>query len=168
MIFDQQKGYALARPVLQDYVRSLKRHLRLGNCDFNVCFVDDEAMRRMNGAFRGRYRPTDILSFPWNERARLRRPGRPILRRSASPAHAAEEEFQGFLGDIVISVETARRNARKEGHSTRNELRWLILHGVLHLLGYDHTCDNGEMIALELSLRDRLGVAGGRPLRWSR
>ncbi len=50
---------------------------------------------------------------------------------------------------------------REEGHSTLNEIRWLILHGVLHLLGYDHERDSGEMIALELALREQLGVAGG-------
>jgi probable rRNA maturation factor len=61
---------------------------------------------------------------------------------------------------VVISVEAARRNARKEGHSTLNEIRWLILHGLLHLIGYDHSRDTGEMVALELSLREQLGIAG--------
>ncbi len=67
-------------------------------------------------------------------------------------------QFAGFLGDVVISLETARRNARAEGHSIQNEVRGLILHGLLHLLGYDHETDNGEMTALELSLRDELGI----------
>ena len=70
--------------------------------------------------------------------------------------------LRDFLGDIVISVETARRNARGEGHATLMEIRWLILHGVLHLLGYDHEVDDGEMTALELRLREQLGVDGGR------
>jgi probable rRNA maturation factor len=68
------------------------------------------------------------------------------------------DEFAGFLGDVVISAEMAGRNARSAGHSTRHEIRWLILHGVLHLLGYDHETDDGEMTRLELSLRDRLGI----------
>ena len=68
-------------------------------------------------------------------------------------------EFGHFLGDIMISVDTARRNARREGHSTLDEIRWLILHGALHLLGYDHARDNGEMLRLELSLRERQGIA---------
>jgi rRNA maturation RNase YbeY len=67
-------------------------------------------------------------------------------------------EFKNFLGDIVISVDTAKRNARKEGHSTLNEIRWLILHGVLHLLGYDHERDHGEMTRLEHALRRRLSI----------
>jgi probable rRNA maturation factor len=69
-------------------------------------------------------------------------------------------EFKNFLGDIVISVDTAKRNARQEGHSTLNEMRWLILHGVLHLLGYNHERDHGEMTRLELALRSRLGISG--------
>jgi probable rRNA maturation factor len=68
------------------------------------------------------------------------------------------DEFAGFLGDVVISAETARRNAAVAGHSTWNEIRWLILHGVLHLLGYDHSRDDGEMTALELSVRGQLGI----------
>jgi probable rRNA maturation factor len=71
-------------------------------------------------------------------------------------------EFKNFLGDIVISLDTAKRNARKEGHSTRNEVRWLILHGLLHLLGYNHESDQGQMTKLELALRSRLGVSGER------
>jgi len=69
-------------------------------------------------------------------------------------------EFKYFLGDIVISVDAARRNAREEGHSTLNEIRWLILHGLLHLLGHDHERDQGEMTRLELALRSRLGISG--------
>jgi probable rRNA maturation factor len=79
----------------------------------------------------------------------------PVLK---SPSSTPWEEFEGFWGDVVISAETARRNARREGHSTESEIRWLILHGFLHLLGYDHEQDGGIMAALELSLRARLDV----------
>jgi probable rRNA maturation factor len=77
-----------------------------------------------------------------------------------SAKQRAALEFKNFLGDIVISVDTARRNARREGHSTLDEIRWLILHGLLHLLGYDHESDQGHMNKLELALRDRLGISG--------
>ena len=77
------------------------------------------------------------------------------------PRRGEHGGLKNFLGDVVISVETARRNAAAEGHSTLDEIRWLILHGVLHMLGYDHEHDRGEMVALELALREQLGVAGG-------
>src|SRR5204863_55666 len=67
-------------------------------------------------------------------------------------------ELQNYLGDIVISMETARENARAEGHSTSREIDWLILHGTLHLLGYDHATDEGEMTRLERRLRSRLRI----------
>jgi probable rRNA maturation factor len=169
MLLNQQNRYALRLSALHAYVQSLKRRLRLGRGDFNICFVDDGAIRRMNAAYRGKDRATDVLSFPWGKQAgsrltaALTRRRHRAARRSANPTHLARAEFEGFLGDVVISVETARRNARAEGHSTLGEIRWLILHGVLHLLGYDHESDSGEMTARELALREQLGVAGGRP-----
>jgi probable rRNA maturation factor len=168
MLLNQQKRYPLRLSPLHPYVQSLKRRLQLGRGDFNICFVDDGAIRRMNAAYRGQDRATDVLSFPWGEHARsslaAARAGRGhhAARRPAKTSGPVRAEFEGFLGDVVISVETARRNARGEGHSTLNEIRWLILHGVLHLLGYDHESDSGEMTALELALREQLGVAVGR------
>ena len=79
-----------------------------------------------------------------------------------TPPRRVWGEKSNFLGEVVISVETARRNAAAEGHSTLNEIRWLILHGLLHLLGYDHERDDGEMTALELKLREQLSLAGDR------
>lgn len=150
-----QKHYALPRWQLAAFARDLKRALRLGKQTFNVSFVDNEAIRRLNAEFRGTNRPTDVLSFPWSEAGVAEVRKRRNLH-SVPPARG----ISNFLGDIVISVPVARLNAGEEGHSTLNELRWLILHGVLHLLGYDHATDRGEMVALELSLRDRLGVNG--------
>jgi probable rRNA maturation factor len=135
----------------------LRRALKLGRRDFNICFVDDRAIAEFNAQYRGQARPTDVLSFPWDGAA-AHPTGRPAGRRAkAKPGRA--REFDHLLGDVVISVETARRNARREGHSMRQEIRWLILHGLLHLLGYDHATDQGEMTALEHELRARLGIA---------
>ncbi len=150
VVLNQQSRYALDLTALRRYVAQARRGLRLGRRNFNVCLTDDQEIRRLNTAYRGKADPTDVLSFPWTA------PGR-------NGADAAERrEFGDFLGDVVISVDTARRNAGREGHSTINEIRWLILHGVLHLLGYDHERDNGEMARLELSLRERLGISGSR------
>jgi probable rRNA maturation factor len=165
VILNQQGKYVVHTFRLGGYVGELRQALRLGRRDCNVCLVDDREIKRLNSLYRGKDRATDVLSFPWH--AQHRQP--PVRAKSerGQPRHAprsanerAALEFKNFLGDIVISVDTAKRNARKEGHSTLNEIRWLILHGLLHLLGYDHECDQGEMTKLELALRSRLGIAG--------
>jgi probable rRNA maturation factor len=156
VLVNRQKQYALRRSSLLAFARDLKHQLRLARKDFNLCFVDDPAIRRLNSTYRGKDKATDVLSFPWNEGKGNARPGTRSLRR-VEPGKTSD-----FLGEIVISVPAARRNARGEGHSTLNEIRWLVLHGVLHLLGYDHACDNGEMTALELVLREKLGISGMR------
>ena len=133
-------------PAARAFARRLRRLLRLGKSEFNVGIVDDGEIRRLNSTFRGKGRATDVLSFPWFQDAEGGAPSAP------------GSEFKGFLGDVVISAPTARRNARADGHSTRIEISRLILHGVLHLLGYDHETDDGEMSALEQSLRRRLAI----------
>ncbi len=104
-----------------------------------VAFVSDRAMRVLNKKFRGRTGMTDVLSFP---------------------AEQAEwEKAEGeSLGDVVISVERAEAQAAEHGLDFDAEVAQLILHGLLHLRGYDHEIDDGEMNALELSLRRRLGI----------
>ena len=139
--------------------------LGLGRRDYNVCLVNDREIRRLNALYRRKDRATDVLSFPWNVPQRRDHPPTTdkSVRRRQTPQSLnarAESEFRNHLGDIVISVDTARRNARREGHSTLNEIRWLILHGLLHLLGYDHESDQGEMVRLELAVRTRLGISG--------
>ena len=99
---------------------------------FAVRFVGDRAMRRLNHEFRGRDAVTDVLSF------------------------AGETTPEGFhLGDVVISVPAARRQAAERGADPEREIRILLLHGVLHCLGFDHESDDGEMVALESKLRRR-------------
>ncbi|HEU5459217.1 MAG TPA: rRNA maturation RNase YbeY, partial [Pyrinomonadaceae bacterium] len=87
---------------------------------------------KLNQQFRGVDKATDVLSFPADE--------------------------QDNLGDVAISVETATRQAKENGLSFDNEVGQLILHGLLHLSGYDHETDNGEMNRLELRLRRKLGI----------
>lgn len=105
---------------------------------FAVAMVDDERMKQLNELFRDKSVTTDVLSFP-NE----------------------PDEFdpdKTNLGDIVISAEQASRQAAENGLSFEAELKQLILHGLLHLCGYDHETDNGEMDARELELRKQLGL----------
>ena len=163
MVLNQQRRIAVDLNAARGFVRRLRLALKLTGREFNVCFVDDARIAELNGRYRRKPRSTDVLSFPWGTVARVGacpdavgdpRSLRPKKKRVIDPRYS--REFVAFLGDVVISAETARRNARAAGHSLAREIRWLILHGALHLLGYDHETDRGEMTALELSLRERL------------
>lgn len=107
---------------------------------FSVAFVSDRRMKELNSLFRGKDATTDVLSFPHE-------------------ADEFETHEQHFLGDIVISAEQAAKQADENGLSMELEIKQLILHGVLHLCGYDHETDSGEMNARELELRDGLGIS---------
>ena len=98
-----------------------------------VLLTTDAELKRLNKQFRHKNKPTDILSFP-------------------APAEISARH----AGDLAISLETAGRQAAEHGHTLRDELRILLLHGVLHLAGHDHEADEGEMAALEASLRRQL------------
>jgi probable rRNA maturation factor len=104
-----------------------------------VAFVSDRAMRELNLRWRGKRGTTDVLSFP-----------------------SEQDEFEKAeglsLGDVVISIEQAARQAEQHGLAFEGEVAQLILHGLLHLCGYDHETDSGEMNRLELRLRRRLGI----------
>jgi probable rRNA maturation factor len=145
MILNRQRTVRVARPALESFLRRVCRELKLGAAEVTICLVSDAEMARMNEAFRGKKGPTDVLSFPAVERRR--------------PRPSARSRRPGFLGDIAISPETARRNAKKFGRSVPSELQVLIVHGVLHLLGYDHEADRGEMDRIERRLRRGFGLA---------
>lgn len=100
-----------------------------------MLFCGDRLIAGLNRRWRGKDRPTDVLAFP------------------------AEGVAAGFLGDIVISIPYATRQARRRGESRIREVDRLLLHGYLHLLGYDHETDRGEMEALEARLRKKFGIA---------
>ncbi len=111
------------------------------NKTLTIAFVSDEKMRQLNYEFRNKNATTDVLSFPYkSEEFDL-------------------EETQDNLGDIIISVEQAKKQAAENNLSLELEIKQLILHGILHLCGYDHETDNGEMSRLELQLRDKLGIS---------
>ena len=124
--------------------RTLARFLREAQAavqlrgQISVLLTTDRNIRRLNRQFRGKNKPTDVLSFP------------------ANPLVQSEEK-----GDLAISVPTALRQARQQGHPLGIELKVLILHGLLHLAGYDHETDNGEMARRERRLRARLRLPEG-------
>ena len=104
-----------------------------------IAFVSDRAMRELNRLWRHKRGTTDVLSFP-----------------------AEQNEFESLeglsLGDVVISVEQATRQAKENGLSLNQEIAQLILHGLIHLCGYDHSTDKGEMDRLEIRLRRKLHI----------
>lgn len=122
---------------------------------FSVAFVSDKRMKDLNKFFRGKDSSTDVLSFP-NEPDEFETSHAAGF--TANGELPAEGGSQHFLGDIVISAEQAERQAAENKLSFDAEIKQLILHGVLHLCGYDHETDGGEMNARELELRARLGV----------
>jgi probable rRNA maturation factor len=121
------------------FIRKALRAAPAGGAGVTVAFVSDRAMRELNRRWRGKGGTTDVLSFP-----------------------AEQDEFERgeglTLGDVVISAEQAARQAARHGLDFDREVAQLILHGLLHLCGYDHETDSGEMDRLELTLRRRLGI----------
>lgn len=149
MILNRQRTARLARRPLELFLRHVWDELGLKGTEVTICLVSDAEIARMNAAFRGKKGPTDVLSFPATEE---RRPLR-INRGRRGPIK------NKYLGDVAISPATAGRNAKTYGRTLGNEIRILMLHGVLHLLGYDHETDRGAMDRLERKLRLRLGLA---------
>ena len=127
------------RPLDQFSQRAL-RQLELKSDSANVAFVSDAEITRLNKIYRKKNKPTDVLSFP--AQTSPKRPNR-----------------NKFLGDIAIAPAVARRYAKKNGRTLENEICILILHGILHLLGYDHETDQGQMDRIEHRLRRKLGLA---------
>ncbi len=123
----------------QAFATKASQALPVAAAGATVAFVSDRAMRELNRMWRGKRATTDVLSFP---------------------AEQAEfERADGLsLGDIAISIEQAARQAKEHGLSFENEIAQLILHGLLHLSGYDHETDHGEMNRMELQLRKLLGI----------
>jgi probable rRNA maturation factor len=151
MIQNRQRAARVARRPLELFLGRVKKELGLRKEGVTVCLVSDAEIARMNETFRRKKGPTDVLSFPT---AVLRQPRRP-----APEGEPYKRIHEGkYLGDIAISPATARRYAKKNGRKLSSELQVLILHGVLHLLGYDHETDRGEMERMERKLRKRLGL----------
>jgi probable rRNA maturation factor len=129
---------------IQFFARKLQNEVARGRA-FDCLITGDAELRRLNRDYRGMDYPTDVLSFP------------------AGPAEArpAAGEPASSLGDLAISAARARSQAREFGHTTEDEVRVLMLHGVLHLMGMDHETDSGKMARAEKRWRARLRLPGG-------
>jgi probable rRNA maturation factor len=124
------------------FLRAAQRAVGLEG-EVQVLLADDATLKRLNRTFRAKNKATDVLSFPTGPGA----------------AFFAEPDAPVLAGDLAISLETAARQAAGFGHSLRDEVRVLLLHGVLHLAGFDHEVDAGEMAAREAELRTKFGLA---------
>jgi len=125
----------LGRSGLEEFARTLRDRVAGGRA-FECLLTGDSELRRLNARFLGNDYPTDVLSFP-----------------SAQP--------DPWLGEIAISAQRAAEQAAEYGHSLEDEIRILMLHGVLHLVGMDHETDGGRMRRAEIRWRRKLGLPAG-------
>ncbi|GGG96672.1 rRNA maturation RNase YbeY [Silvibacterium dinghuense] len=133
---------ALKRARLTRFLAAAQAEARLKG-EVSVLLTGDAEIRRLNRDYRKKDKATDVLSFPADEMG----------------------QAMGIAGDLAISVETAAREAESRGHALVIELEVLLLHGALHLAGYDHEVDDGEMARKEERLRKKLGLEAGLILR---
>jgi probable rRNA maturation factor len=161
MVLNRQRRVPVPVNDLERFLARARRALRLAPDSLTVCLVTNAEIARWNRAYRGKPKPTDVLSFPSAEkhpRRRKRHDSRPRRRRS-STSSASSPSSASYLGDIAIAPDVARQNARHFGRTFDDEMRILILHGILHLMGYDHETDAGQMDRREQRLRRALGLA---------
>lgn len=159
MIVNRQSRISVRLRDLDKFVVRARRRLRLAKDSFAVCLVSEAEIARWNRAYRGKSGPTDVLSFATNARETKRRRAKTRRARKGDlfdfDAAAANRSAQ-YIGDIAIAPAVAKRNASRFGRTFDDEMRILILHGILHLMGYDHEADDGQMERRENKLRREL------------
>jgi probable rRNA maturation factor len=153
MIVNRQRRVRIPVQNLNRFLASAQKRLRVPAGALTVALVSDLEMKRWNRAYRGKNRPTDVLSFPLENSAS---PAKTRACRASSPSRAKAKDL--YLGDIAIAPAVAQKNARRFGRTFTAEMRILILHGILHLMGYDHETDQGQMDRREGLLRRDLGL----------
>jgi probable rRNA maturation factor len=156
MMVNQQTRISVPFRDLEKFFARAQRRLRLPKDALTVCFVSDSQMARWNRAYRGKSGPTDVLSFPTDGSQSTRNASKPTKRQRNRLFAASNGGSEKYLGDIAIAPAVAKRNARRFGRTFRDEMRILILHGILHLMGYDHEADDGQMDRREKRLRREL------------
>jgi probable rRNA maturation factor len=138
-VVNRQRRRKINSKQWREFTEQALRAIGGDNGSATVVFVSDDTIKKLNRRFRGKSLATDVLSFP-------------------TVAEPFEGENGSHLGDVVISVQRAAAQAKDNGLSFSSEIEQLILHGLLHLCGYDHESDNGKMNRLELKLRRKLGI----------
>ncbi|MBQ3021028.1 MAG: rRNA maturation RNase YbeY [Bacilli bacterium] len=126
---------------LNEVIEYTMKKLKIKDSLFDIIFIDDEKMHEMNKQYRGIDRTTDVLSFALNDNKHI-------------------DAIMNSLGDIFISIPKMKSQALEYGHSEKRELSFLVLHGILHLLGYDHMNEEDEkiMFGLQKEILEELGI----------
>jgi len=140
-VVNRQRKLTLDCDRWKSFISKALKILPAENAGVTVAFISDRSMRKLNRTWRGEAATTDVLSFPARQ-------------------EKWEESEGRTLGEIAISVEQARTQAKEHGLTLENEVEQLLLHGLIHLCGYDHETDSGEMNRLELRLRRKLNIHG--------
>ncbi|MGA8441727.1 MAG: rRNA maturation RNase YbeY [Candidatus Sulfotelmatobacter sp.] len=140
MVILQKKITGLSGSTLERFVLRARRAVQIRDT-VNVLVTNSQELRSLNRRFRGKDKATDVLSFP-------------------SP-QLGLRQAKRIAGELAISADIARENASRLGHSAAEEIKTLVLHGILHLAGFDHDRDNGEMAREETRLRERMKLSVG-------
>jgi probable rRNA maturation factor len=160
MIANRQRLVRVPIRDLQRFFARAMREVRLPSDAASVCLVTNAQIAKWNAAYRGKPKPTDVLSFPVEGAPRNGASPKRKGKTGRTPTSRANTSAGSiYLGDIAIAPAVARRNARLYGRTLGQEMRILILHGILHLMGYDHETDSGQMERREDRLRRALGIA---------
>lgn len=162
-IICQLRGYQVNQAKLRNVARAILENLGLADFELSVRLVGSAGIRKLNRAHRGIDKATDVLSFPQEEWAK------PVKVKSRRVAGAKKPVLPPrALGDVVISLPDAERNAKKIGQELDREVCFLLVHGILHLGGHDHMkkADERMMLKEQRALMARLTPRSGRPL-WS-
>lgn len=138
-VVNRQRHVKITTELWRDFAEQVLKKLGRSHDNATIAFVSDRRIRELNREFRGRDSATDVLSF-------------------SAIASEYDDVFESNLGDVVISLEHAKAQAKENGLKFEREVAQLVLHGILHLCGYDHETDNGEMNRLELRLRRQLDI----------
>lgn len=144
-VVNRQRLFPLQRQAIVSLGQAVLARLGRATCSATITFIRDREMQTLNRTYRNIDKPTDVLAFAYHEGIS-----------DNDPTYNPDFLGLDFLGDVIISVETADRYAREQGIDFVSEINWLVIHGLLHLAGYDHEVDNGEMRKLERRLRKEL------------
>ena len=156
MIINRQRRFSLPESRIRALAGLVMKDISIPETSLGICFTNDAGIRRYNRAFTGKRNATDVLAFPTESST-----SPPTILQDGAPGPASADHSygnpgeEGCLGDIIISCETAHRNSMAIGNPFEREIGLLVIHGILHLAGYDHTRDEGEMEQIQNRLLEK-------------